>query len=156
MGLENLFPRAGGLSWLVNRSLRLVAVLIGISISFWGCNHGQASPACARPTTLAAPMIAFPTGQQTASDLETTSKKDVVAEPDETGSTKVRRMKQRLLTVAIIGGVLLLLLAFAYGYLRLELTTRGFYSGRLQIVSGIASLSVVTAAYFLWRWLVNV
>lgn len=70
-------------------------------------------------------------------------------------SDRERRLKKRLLTVAVWGGVVLLLLAVIYGYFRLELTTRGFYSGRLQIVSGIASLAVVTAAYFLWRWLVR-
>ena len=55
----------------------------------------------------------------------------------------------------LVGGVLLLWLAFGYGYLRLELTTRGFYSGRLQTAAVIASLLTLTVAYFLWRWLIN-
>lgn len=65
-----------------------------------------------------------------------------------------RRLKKRLVTAAILGGVVLLLLAVACGYFRLELTTRGFYSGRLQVVSAITSLAVAAAGYFLWRWLV--
>ena len=81
-----------------------------------------------------------------------TSRARATNEPD--GSQRAQRIKRRLLTVALTGAVLLLLLAFGYGYLRLELTTRGFYSGRLQIAAGIASIATVAAAYFLWRWLI--
>ena len=75
--------------------------------------------------------------------------------PDEVVSDRERRLKKRLVSVGVLSGVVLLLLAVVYGYFRLELTTRGFYSGRLQILSGIASLAVVTTAYFLWRWLIR-
>ena len=57
------------------------------------------------------------------------------ASSDIVASDRERRLKKRLVTVAVLGGVVLLLLAVVYGYFRLELTTRGFYSGRLQILS---------------------
>ena len=109
---------------------------------------------CASPIPFAAATTnTFPPAPQTS--LDSAASNDGAVGPEE-DSDQDRRVKRRLLTVALGGGVLLLLLAFAYVYLRLELTTRGFYSGRLQLVSAIASLSVVTAAYFLWRWLANV
>ena len=70
-------------------------------------------------------------------------------------SDREERLQKRLLTVVVVGGVILLLLTVVYGYFRLELITRGFYSGRLQVLSVVASLIVVTAAYFLWRWLIR-
>lgn len=66
-----------------------------------------------------------------------------------------QRLKKRLLSVAAWGGAILMLLAVAYGYFRLELTTRGFYSGRLQITSSIVSLAILIATYFFWRWLIS-
>jgi len=76
--------------------------------------------------------------------------------PDATATLeREQRLRKRLVAVAVMGGVVLLLLAVIYSYFRLELTTRGFYSGRLQVLSGIASLAVVTAAYFVWRWLIR-
>ena len=79
---------------------------------------------------------------------------EAAVKPTDVESDRERRLKKRLLTVALAGAAVLMLLVVAHGYLRLELTTRGFYSGRLQIALGIASLGVVAAAYFLWRWLV--
>ena len=122
-----------------------VALMIGLFLSY------------ASPTILAAPKTnTFAAAQQNTPNATSTSKQTVTLEPVESDSAQERQIKQRLLTVVLIGGVLLLLLTFAYGYLRLELTTRGFYSGRLQIASGIASLATITGAYFLWRWIVNV
>ena len=94
----------------------------------------------------------LPAPRQTSQDSEASSESGTDPEVE---TTAERRIKRRLLTVALAGGVLLLLLAYGYGYLRLELTTRGFYSGRLQIAAAIASISTVTGAYFLWRWLID-
>ena len=105
---------------------------------------------------LATPAAGSAIGLAQVSDQDT----DEVIQPGATSpnavvSDRERRLKKRLVSVAVLSGVVLLLLAVVYGYFRLELTTRGFYSGRLQILSGIASLAVVTAAYFLWRWLIR-
>lgn len=109
---------------------------------------------------LATPAAGSAIGLAQVSDQDSgkgggTAVEPVTASPDAVASDRERRLKRRLVSVAVLGGVVLLLLAVVYGYFRLELTTRGFYSGRLQVLSGIASLAVVTAAYFLWRWLIR-
>ena len=139
MGFLRLPGRVFDVSPLIWRSLLGAALLIGLSLS-----SGQP------PTTVAVNPNASSLAQQPEPATNDTS---TASEPN--SSEQELRIKQRLLTVALVGGVLLLLLAFGYGYLRLELTTRGFYSGRLQIAAGIASVSVIAAAYFLWRWLIN-
>ena len=124
--------------------LGVVALVLGLMLSF------PSSTLLAAGKTKTRALV-----QQTAIDVSIDEQSPVVAGPDESDSVQAKLIKQRLLTVVLVGGVLLLLLAFAYVYLRLELTTRGFYSGRLQTALGIASLATLTAAYFLWRWVVN-
>ena len=143
MEIQGWLRRLVDLPALAWRSLGLVALLIGLSLL------------CANPTRLAATTtnIFSPAVQNSLDSSTTVDETDADLKGD---SDQIKRIKKRLFTVALVGGVLLLLLTFAYGYLRLELITRGFYSGRLQLASGIASLSVVAAAYFLWRWLINV
>ena len=124
------------------RGIWLAGMLVSLSllcVNFW-----------------ATPAAGSAIGLAQVSDQDT----DEVIQPGATSpnavvSDRERRLKKRLVSVAVLSGVVLLLLAVVYGYFRLELTTRGFYSGRLQILSGIASLAVVTAAYFLWRWLIR-
>lgn len=61
-----------------------------------------------------------------------------------------RALRNRLVAVAILVGVLVAMVAVIYGYLKLELVTRGFYSGRLQAAAAAATLVVAAVAYFLW------
>lgn len=61
----------------------------------------------------------------------------------------------RLVSVAIGGGTLLALLSILFGYLRLEHATRGFYSGRLQLVAAGLSFAVLVIAVVLWSLLVK-
>ena len=127
------------------RGIRLVAMLVGLLLL---CANVWAMPAVG--------STAVGLAQVSAQDSEEGG--EVAADPalsNAVGSDRERRLKKRLITVAVFGGMVLLLLAVVYGYFRLELTTRGFYSGRLQVLSGIASLAVVAAAYFLWRWLIR-
>ena len=129
-------------TWSSFKAFGLLALLLAMFVS---------------PETLAAGSNRFPVTQADAQEPATSSedsKAESKVEPD-IETVRQQRIKKRLLTVALAGGVILMLLAFGYGYLRLELTTRGFYSGRLQIAAGIASLSIITAAYFLWRWMIN-
>ena len=145
MELRELIQRIAELPSLAWRSFGLISLLVGLSLL------------CANPTILAVPKaktkpIAIRLAQQTSPTSAVSDDGDVVEL--EGNSDLDRRIKKRLITVALVGGVLLLLLAIGYGYLRMELTTRGFYSGRLQIAVGIASISVLAGAYFLWRWLV--
>ena len=160
-----IIRRTFGLASSAARSYPLVALLMGLSLSLWGCmggpskdgpcKDGREFPSYANSATLAvATTNALAMVRQKTQDSAANIENVMVAKPADGDSDRELRIKKRLLTVALVGGVLLLLLAFAYGYLRLELTTRGFYSGRLQIASGIASLSTMAAAYFLWRWLV--
>ena len=150
MQIRRLERRLIDLPALAWRSLGVIALLVGMVLASWGGEHGQEYSSHAGPAT-----VTFATTHQASQDSATNDQKAVFAEPDASETDRERRIKKRLLTVALAGGVLLLLLAFAHGYLRLELTTRGFYSGRLQLASGIASLSTLTAAYFLWRWIIN-
>ena len=126
-----------------------VGMLVGLLLV---CVNVQAMPAAGAVAVGAIQVVTHDSGE----DGEVLSVDPGEGSPDTVViSDRERRLKKRLLTVAVLGGLVLLLLTVVYGYFRLELTTRGFYSGRLQVLSGIASLAVATAAYFLWRWLVR-
>ncbi len=56
--------------------------------------------------------------------------------------------RERLIGSSLIGGSVLILLAIAFAYLKLESATRGFYSRRLQTVAIL--LIVFTAIAILW------
>ena len=64
-------------------------------------------------------------------------------------------LQGRLISVAISGGTLLALLSILFAYLRMEHATRGFYSGRLQMVAAGLSFAVLVIAVILWSLLVN-
>lgn len=59
-------------------------------------------------------------------------------------------LANRLVAVGILMGVVVAIVAVIYGYLKLELITRGFYSGRLQFAATVVSLLIAAGAYFLW------
>ena len=124
--------------------LRRAATLIGLLLL---CSNALALPVVGSASIGSTKAYA----QNSAED--NTSKGDL-AQPTIDGERE-QQLKKRLLSVAVWGGAILTLLAVAYGYFRLELTTRGFYSGRLQIVSGIISLTILVATYFLWHWLID-
>ena len=132
---------------LVVRGIGLVGMLVGLSLL---CVNARAVPAVG---SLA--IGAVQVSEQDSDESGEAGGTDPGVASTAVTSDRERRLKKRLVTVAVLSGVVLLLLAVVYGYFRLELTTRGFYSGRLQILSGIASLAVMTVAYFLWRWLVR-
>ena len=129
------------------RGVWLAGMLVSLSLL---CANFLATPAAG-----STPVRAAQVSEQDTDDGSKVAVEPVTGSPTVVASDRERRLKKRLMTVIVLGGVVLLLLAVVYGYFRLELTTRGFYSGRLQILSGIASLAVVTAAYFLWRWLIR-
>ena len=56
--------------------------------------------------------------------------------------------QRRLIKGGLVGGSVLALLAVAFGYLKMETATRGFYSRRLQTVS----LVVATTLLLLFYW----
>ena len=56
---------------------------------------------------------------------------------------------QRLQWIGVIGGSVLSILFICFGYFKMEIATRGFYSRRLQTISLILSVGVMVAAYFL-------
>lgn len=61
-----------------------------------------------------------------------------------------QRTRDRLVGFGAIGGLLLALLGVLFVYLRLNHATRGFHSGRLQLLAGLISILIVTTCYFLW------
>ena len=65
-------------------------------------------------------------------------------------STKERQTRDRMVAIGLIGGTLLALLGVAFGYLRLDHATRGFYCGRLQMLAVACSVSILAFGYFLW------
>ncbi len=55
------------------------------------------------------------------------------------------RSKSRLLSMGVLSGAALLLVASVFGYFRADNATRGYYTGRLQIMTAAAILAVVGA-----------
>lgn len=66
-----------------------------------------------------------------------------------------KQIQDRLICVAIVGVAVICLLGILFAYLRMEYISRGFYSGRLQLISIGAGLLVLTACYFAWRHFVG-
>jgi hypothetical protein len=66
--------------------------------------------------------------------------------------TKVRATS-RLAQTGLISGAALLLLSSVFGYFRLDNATRGYYTGRLQFMTGAAILAVVGAGAVLAQWI---
>lgn len=65
-------------------------------------------------------------------------------------TTKGQQTRDRLVAIGLVGGTFLALLAVLFGYLRLDHATRGFYSGRLQLLAGISAVAILAVCYFLW------
>jgi hypothetical protein len=62
---------------------------------------------------------------------------------------KQRAVKGRLAGTGLVFGVILFLLAVVSGYFRLDTATRGYYTGRLQLLAAAAILAVVIAGAIL-------
>lgn len=61
----------------------------------------------------------------------------------------------RLVRCGLVGGSILALLAIAFGYLKMETATRGFYSRRLQTVTVLGILSIMAVAIWLKQILLS-
>ena len=59
-------------------------------------------------------------------------------------------VRNRLVSTALIGGMLLGLMGVLFSYLRLEHATRGFYSGRLQTLAIALAIAIFVLGYILW------
>lgn len=59
-------------------------------------------------------------------------------------------LSNRLLLTGTLVVVLLGQLSVLFGYLRINHATRGFYSGRLQSFSAVASVAVIAAGYLFY------
>jgi len=64
------------------------------------------------------------------------------------------RMRYRLLLAGLCGAGLLGLLAVLFGYLRINHATRGFYNRRLQTISIMIMIAIISTIYFAFRSLV--
>lgn len=73
---------------------------------------------------------------------EALSKNDVLAEQ--------RQMRDRLVCFGVFGVTFLALMGVLFGYLRLDHATRGFHSGRLQMLAAFISILILATCYFLW------
>jgi len=69
-------------------------------------------------------------------------------------SVRESKTKKRLVRSGLIGGSILTLLAIAFGYLKMETATRGFYSRRLQTVSVVAAAAILALFYWFGQQLV--
>jgi hypothetical protein len=65
--------------------------------------------------------------------------------------TKVRAAS-RLGQMGLFAGAALLLVASIFSYFRLDNATRGYYTGRLQLLTAVAILAIVGAGAILARW----
>lgn len=70
------------------------------------------------------------------------NQKEILAEREQT--------RDRLVGFGVIGGAFLALVGVLFAYLRLDHATRGFHSGRLQLLSGLISVVIIATCYFLW------
>lgn len=85
-----------------------------------------------------------PEGLMTAykSQDQALNKKKVLAEQ--------KQMRDRLVGFGVIGGAFLALMGILFAYLRLDHATRGFHSGRLQLLASFISILMLATCYFLW------
>lgn len=60
--------------------------------------------------------------------------------------------KNRLWITALVGGGVFVLLLTVFGYFRLDTATRGYYTGRLQLVSVAAILALFATGVMAIRW----
>jgi hypothetical protein len=56
----------------------------------------------------------------------------------------------RLLLTSTLLGILLGQLSVLYGYLKINHATRGFYSGRMQSIAAVTSITVLAIGYFFY------
>lgn len=63
------------------------------------------------------------------------------------------RAGQRLAQTGLVAGAGLLLVGSVFGFFRLDNATRGYYTGRLQFMTGAAILAVVGAGAALSQWI---
>lgn len=63
---------------------------------------------------------------------------------------KAQQIRNRIVATGVVGGALLGILVVAFGYLKLNLLTRGFYSGRLQTMAIASAILILGLCYFLW------
>ena len=63
------------------------------------------------------------------------------------------RVQTRLLQVALLSGMVFLLLATSYGYLKLDAASRGRYVRRLQFAAVTVILALVVAGVLIARWI---
>ena len=92
-----------------------------------------------------------PTSDRQAQDEEPTQTEPTAA-PAKNQNT---HLLHRIEGVAILVGVVILMLAILFAYLRMDHATRGFYSGRLQSMAFAAVALVLVMAYLLWTQLMN-
>lgn len=59
-----------------------------------------------------------------------------------------RLIRNRIASLAIVFSGLLLLLGLSFVYLRLDHATRGFHSGRLQLLAAFLGLAIVGVCFF--------
>lgn len=59
----------------------------------------------------------------------------------------------RLLQVGLGAAVVLLLLSAVFAYFRLDTATKGYYTGRLQLMTGVAILTLLAAGILAARWI---
>ena len=59
----------------------------------------------------------------------------------------------RLLQVGLGAAVVLLLLSTVFAYFRLDTATKGYYTGRLQIMAAVAILALAAAGVLMAQWI---
>ena len=83
-------------------------------------------------------------GLCSATETELTAQSESVEVIDD------RSLRNRLVGYAFFGGLTLVFLGVLFGYLRLDHATRGFHTGRLQLVALILLGIVLVVGYLLW------
>ena len=149
MGVESAQPDRIGI--LVTRFalLVMVALLCAFSVAL------PAKPVFGQAIDVQAPPLKASTVDVTTNGASTNSTEAAEAteevEPIESPeNSEDQSLRNRLISYAFSGGLMLVFLGLLFGYLRLDHATRGFHSGRLQLAALVLVGIVLLVGYLLW------
>ena len=147
MIVESIPPDRAFQLLLCSRSARFAWIVVGSMLLLWTTLahrvYGDA-PVRAQKTSLVANADQAATNQATQDPIELTAQSEPVEVIDD------RSLRNRLIGYAFFGGLTLVFLGVLFGYLRLDHATRGFHTGRLQLVALILLGIVLVVGYLLW------
>lgn len=115
------------------------AVLFAVLLSWMWGNSAMASEPMKPASLISGELLSKQVSKQAG---------DVVDAGGNGESETHRMVRGRIIGLAIVFSGLLLLLGLSFVYLRLDHATRGFHSGRLQLLAAFLGLLIVGICFF--------